>query len=53
MFQYFDTTAKDEYASKFSACLAEGYLQLPWEGKNITNRFHGKIETAICKTHRY
>jgi hypothetical protein len=53
MFQYFDRTAGDEYSSKFSACLAKGYHQSPWEGKNITDRFQGKIKTATCETHRY
>jgi len=53
MFQYFDRTARDEYSSKFSACRAKGYHQSPWEGKNITDRFQGKIETATCETHRY
>jgi hypothetical protein len=52
MFQYFDRTAGDEYSSKFCACLAKGYLQSPWEGKNVTNRFQGKIKTAICETYR-
>jgi hypothetical protein len=53
MFQDFDRTVDDEYSSKFSACLAKGYLQSPGEGKNITNRFQDKIETATCETHRY
>jgi hypothetical protein len=53
MFQYFDRTAEDEYSSKFTARLAKGYPHSPGEGKNITNRFQGKIETATCETHRY
>lgn len=47
MFQYFDRTAGDECSSKFSACLAKGYLQSSCEGKTITDRFQGKIKTTI------
>jgi hypothetical protein len=44
MFQYSDRNAGDEYSSKFPAFLAKGYLQSPWDGKNITFRCQIKIK---------